>query len=66
MISLLAIFASAALLAQDAPSVSPEVAREWRVRALAMGEEPWPTEVDGLGWEERCLLLDAARRSEGA
>gem|GEM_PF-4743441 len=66
MISLVAIFASAALLAQDAPSASPEVAREWRVRALAMGEEPWPTEVDGLGWEERCLLLDAARRSDPA
>jgi hypothetical protein len=66
MISLCTALFSFALFVQDAPEVSPEVAREWRVRALAMGDELWPEDVAELDWEERCLLLDAARRADPA
>jgi hypothetical protein len=66
MISLCTTLMSFALFVQDAPAVSPEVTREWRVRALAMGDEPWPEDVTELDWEERCLLLDAARRADPA
>ena len=48
MISLCTALFSFALFVQDAPLVSPEVAWEWRVRALAMGDEPWPEDVAEL------------------
>jgi len=64
VISLCAALISLGLIAQEGPEVNPEVAREWRVRALAMGDEPWPVEVTGIDWEERCLLLDAVRRAD--
>ena len=53
-------------LGQEAPEVSAEVAREWRVRALALGEEAWPKDLAQLEWEERCLFLDAVRRADPA
>ena len=64
MISLCAALLGLGLVVQEGPEVKPEVAREWRVRALAMGDETWPEDVSGLDWEERCLLLDAVRRAD--
>ena len=66
MIVLGAALLSVGLFAPQDLGVSAEVAREWRVRALAMGDESWPEDVTELEWEERCLLLDAARRADPA
>lgn len=60
-----ALVLTGALVPQD-EGVSQEVAREWRVRALALGAEAWPEEVGDLDWEERCVLLDAVRRADPA
>ena len=51
--------------AQDA-EVSAEVAREWRVRSLALGRDAWPEEIQEIDWEERCVILDAIRRADPA
>ena len=64
MITLGALILTAGLCAPQDQEVSADVAREWRVRALALGQEAWPEERSELDWEERCDLLDAARRAD--
>jgi len=64
VITLGALILTAGLCAPQDQEVSADVAREWRVRALALGQEAWPEELSELDWEERCDLLDAARRAD--
>jgi hypothetical protein len=66
MMFLGALFVVTGLLGQQDAAVSEEVAREWRVRSLALGQEAWPDEITEIAWEERCILLDAARRADPA
>jgi len=66
VILLSALLVVSGALAQQDAEVSAEVTREWRVRSLALGQEAWPDEIKELDWEERCVLLDAARRADPA
>ena len=59
------LLATGLFAAQDA-EVSAEVAREWRVRSLALGRDAWPEEIKEIDWEERCVILDAIRRADPA
>ncbi len=66
MIVVGALLLAAGLFAPQDAEVSAEVAREWKVRSLALGRDAWPEEIKEIGWEERCVILDAIRRADPA